>query len=338
MMIWPRYLLIQVFCLFITSFSPNSIASTPDWEVFKQQFISADGRVSDNGNNNITHTEGQGMAMLMAIQSDDRSVFDNIWNWTRGNLQVREDKLFAWSWSDGIGVRDINNASDGDLFIAWALARAYKKWGDSEYLSSAIEISQTIRLKLLRVTQNGTVILPGAQGFEKENGYILNLSYWVFPAFSELNQIDPSKQWSDLEKTGIRLIQKARFGKWQLPPDWLLLAKKPELTMNKRFGYDAVRIPLYLIWGKVASKELMRPFQGFWKAYPNPDYLPSWTDLETNAVGNYNASIGFHNIAKLTLDYPVIKSNEILWPDSSQSYYSYMLTFFSQLAINDLKK
>ena len=338
MMTWLRSPLIQIFCLLIALFSPYSIAGNPSWEQFKQEFLSSDGRVIDNGNGNITHTEGQGVAMLMAVQFDDQVTFDKTWGWTKSHLQVREDSLFAWSWSESEGVKDLNNASDGDLFIAWALARAYKKWNDPEYLSASLDISKTIRLKLIKESSGGAVILPGLQGFEKANGYILNLSYWVFPAIAELNQIDPSSQWLDLERTGIKLLKEARFGKWQLPPDWLLIKNKPEPTLNKRFGYDAVRIPLYLIWGKVATKELLKPFQDFWGNFPKPDYLPSWVDLETNAVGNYNASMGFHNIAKLTLNYPNLNSNEILWPDTSQSYYSYMLTFFSQLALEDLKK
>ena len=333
-----RLLIIQALCLHLIFFSPSLIAGNASWDQFKRQFLSIDGRIIDNGNANITHTEGQGMAMLMAVYADDQNTFDQIWSWTKSNLQVREDKLFAWSWSESMGIKDFNNASDGDLFIAWALRRAYKKWNRPEYLSAALEISQAIRLKLIKDTSDGTIIIPGVQGFERPNGFILNLSYWVFPAIDELNEIDPSPQWINLKKTGIKLLQKAKFGQWQLPPDWLLTGNQFQPAMNKRFGYDAVRIPLYLIWGKVATVDLLMPYQRFWGSFRDPDYLPSGVDLINNEPGKYNASMGFHNIAKLTLAYPSSIEDGLLWPDASQNYYSYMLSFFSQLALEDIKK
>jgi len=330
--------LIKVFGALMIIFSQGIWAAEPDWTLFKNEFLTSDGRVIDKANANISHTEGQGMAMLMAIHSNDQAAFDRIWNWSKTHLHIRDDKLFSWSWSEATGVKDINNASDGDLFIAWALVRAYKKWGNSDYLNSALEISQAIRSQLLRETARGTVILPGVDGFEKNDGYIVNLSYWVFPAFDELNSIDPSPQWLNLKNTGIQLIQEARFGKWGLPPDWLLLSNTLSPAINNRFGYDAVRIPLYLIWGKVATNELLAPFQNFWGNYQSPEFLPSWTDLKSNEIGNYNASIGFHNIAALTKIFPNVQALEIQTQGTQNSYYSYMLTFFTQLALEDLKK
>ena len=318
--------------------STFAIAGNPNWGEFQQQFITQDGRITDNGNSGISHTEGQGLAMLLSVQYNDQTAFDRIWYWTKSNLQVREDKLFAWSWSPSEGVKDFNNASDGDLFIAWALSRAYSKWKSPEYLAASIEISQAIRGKLLRKTNRGIVITPGLVGFDSPEGQVINLSYWVFPAIDDLNTVDPSPQWSELKSSGTQLIKSARFGKWHLPPDWLLIGNAVSPTKNNQFGYDAVRIPLYLIWGKVANKELMKPFKDFWGSFKETEFLPSWTNLDNNTVGAYNASAGFHNIAKLALAYPQIETLDLAKPSPSESYYSYMLTLFTQLALDDLKK
>jgi endo-1,4-beta-D-glucanase Y len=104
--------------------------------------------------------------LLLAVHNNDPATFAQIWNWTQRNLQVREDKLFAWSWSKKSGINDMNNASDGDLFIAWALSKAYTKWNEPSYLFAGIQVSQSIRAKLLRKTNQRTVLLPGAFGFE----------------------------------------------------------------------------------------------------------------------------------------------------------------------------
>jgi endoglucanase len=324
-------------CLFAL-YSLNTPATESDWTHFKHVFIQ-DGRVIDASNAAITHTEGQGVAMLMAVHYDDRATFERVWDWTQCNLQIRQDKLLAWSWSPKQGVIDSNNASDGDLFIAWALSRAYTKWHNPRYLFASIQISQAIRNNLLRKTTKGTVLLPGALGFEKADGLKLNLSYWVFPAINELAVLDPSPDWEDLKETGVRLLQAAQFGKWHLPPDWLVLnGDKLTPADDARFGYDAVRIPLYLIWGKVATPDLIQPYQSFWGTYQDPSFLPSWVDLNSNITGTYNASTGFHNIAAMTLAFPQLNGVKLDSPDGSRSYYSNMLSLFTRTALEDLQK
>ncbi len=321
-----------MFCSFNTS------ATSQDWAQFKKAFIQ-DGRVIDTGNKSISHTEGQGVAMLMAVHYDDLATFEQIWNWTQRELQVRPDKLLAWSWSPKQGAIDSNNASDGDLFVAWALSQAYTKWHEPRYLFASIQISQAIRNHLLRKTSKGTILLPGAYGFEKAGVLKLNLSYWVFPAINELAILDPSPDWEDLKETGVRLLQEAQFGKWHLPPDWLLL-DGDTLTPadDARFGYDAVRIPLYLIWGKVATPDLLKPYQSFWGTYQDPSFLPSWVDLNSNITGTYNASTGFHDIAALTLAFPQLNEVKLESLDGSGSYYSNMLSLFTRTALEDLQK
>ena len=284
-------------------------------------------------------TEGQGVAMLLAVKNNDPEAFEQIWNWTQRNLQVREDKLLAWSWSPSQGVLDGNNASDGDLFIAWALSQAYTRWQEPRYLFSALQISQAIRAKLLRKTTFGTVILPGAFGFEKPEGLKLNLSYWVFPAITELANLDPAPEWNELKVTGLRLLEQAQYGKWKLPPDWLLLqdaAVTP--TDGDRFGYDAVRIPLYLAWGSEANAINMKPFQTFWDSYQGGEFLPAWVDLKTGDTGTYNASLGFHSIAALTVAYLKVDLVQFSNFEPSEGYYSSMLYLFTKSAIEELKK
>jgi len=80
----------------------------------------------------------------------------------------------------------------------------------------------------------------------------INLSYWVFPALYAFQDFQPKEPlWGELITSGLRLIEYARFGAWQMPPDWLMV-RKNDLKLAKgfprRFGLDAVRIPLYLIW------------------------------------------------------------------------------------------
>jgi endoglucanase len=337
-MTWRTLLRFGFLSIALTLISTHVAIANGDWNQFKSAFIE-NGRVIDKGQNGISHTEGQGMALLLAVQNNDPASFAQIWNWTQRNLQVRDDKLFAWSWSPKAGVNDMNNASDGDLFIAWALSRAYTKWNEPSYLFAAIQVSQSIRSKLLRKTPKGTILLPGAMGFEKPEYLKLNLSYWVFPAINELSILDPSSEWDELRTTGLQLIQEARFGKWELPPDWLIQeGEKISPVDGDQFGYDAVRIPLYLIWGQQASPSSIKPFQNFWGSFSGNPPIPAWVNVNTGEVATYNASEGFQSIAALTIAYPNINSTPLPSFDPVQGYYSSMLSLFTKMALEDFKK
>jgi endoglucanase len=93
------------------------------WRDYKSRFISEQGRVIDTANGGISHSEGQGYGMLLAVAADDRAGFDALWGWTRANLMVRDDELIAWRWEPDKrpAVADMNDAADGDLLVAWAL-------------------------------------------------------------------------------------------------------------------------------------------------------------------------------------------------------------------------
>jgi len=69
------------------------------WRQYKKRFVTSEGRVVDNANGGISHSEGQGYAMLIAERLDDRPTFEAIWRWTQTNLLVRGDGLAAWRWS-----------------------------------------------------------------------------------------------------------------------------------------------------------------------------------------------------------------------------------------------
>jgi endoglucanase len=309
-----------------------------DWTQFKATYIE-NGRVIDVGQNNISHTEGQGMALLLAVQNNDPNTFAQVWAWTQSHLQVRDDKLFAWSWSPQAGVNDINNASDGDLLIAWALSRAYTKWNKPSYLFAAIQVSQSIRAKLLRKTMKGTVLLPGVMGFENPEGIKLNLSYWIFPAITDLSILDPAPEWEELRITGLRLIEEAQFGKWQLPTDWISLQNDViSPADNDQFGYDAVRVPLYMIWGRQATPSSIKPFQRYWSSFSGNSPIPAWVNVINGEMATYNASTGFESVVALTIAYPNIDSTKLPSSNQPQDYYSYLLSLFTKMALEDLKK
>jgi endo-1,4-beta-D-glucanase Y len=302
-----------------------------DWERFVERHVRPDGRVVDD---TASHSEGQGIGMLLAAHYRDRQRFERMWRWTRDNLAVREDGLLAWRWEPQRGVTDRNNASDGDLLVAWALVRASAQWESREYLAAGTALARAVREKLTRPSGRGPVLLPGAVGFEQEGKRVLNLSYWAFPALLELAKADPSPAWAELLQSGRRLLGEAKFGRWGLPPDWLQDGEKLGLPEERdaRFGYDAMRIPLYLMWSG-APPEALAPFRSFWSYFRGAPFLPAWTRLRDDSVDSHDALKGVHAIAAAVEAYPNLDQARLPGLDDAQPYYSDALLMLTKLML-----
>lgn len=242
------------------------------WQSYKQRFVTATGRVIDTANGQISHSEGQGYGMLLAVAANDRPTFERMWAWTRANLMVRDDQLIAWRWTPGQRppITDMNNASDGDILVAWALAEAAELWADAAHRASGRRIAVEIARKTVMFkTQKGALLLPGVLGFsaaDRPDGPVINLSYYVFPAFARLHVVAPEVDWRGLIQTGLDQIRAARFGDAQLPSDWISVRgeqPKPADGFPRQFSYNAIRIPLYLAWAGMGDWEHYAAFHAW---------------------------------------------------------------------------
>lgn len=248
----------------------GALADAPAWAAYKARFVTETGRVTDTANGGVSHSEGQGYGLLLAVAADDRAAFERIWGWTRANLMVRDDQLLAWRWEPDArpAVADMNDAADGDLLVAWALAEAADAWGDPAHRAAGRRIAVELGRKLiLPRTAHGPLLLPAVAGFAAEDradGPVVNLSYWVFPAFARLPLVAPEFDWAALSRSGLALLGRARFGPAGLPSDWVSLAEeapRPAAGFPATYGYDAIRIPLYLALAGVRDPALYAPFR-----------------------------------------------------------------------------
>jgi endo-1,4-beta-D-glucanase Y len=308
-----------------------------DWETFRQAFVEPDGRVVDAGQGRISHSEGQGFAMLFAVHYDDRAAFERVWQWTRRNLQVRDDALLAWKWDPAGGLADANNATDADILVAWALARAAARWRAPEHEAAARRIAQDVRRKLTKRVAHGLVLVPALEGFDKPEGLTINLSYWVFPAFRELARIDPAPEWDELGRSGVAILRYSYFGRWRLPPDWLRLGERvaPGGTPPERFGFDAVRIPVYLLWSRQETEALLRPYRDFWGHFAGARELPAWTNLKDDSVDSHGAGAGIRAIATVVAEYPRVSAARLPALERGEPYYSAVLLLLTKMALRE---
>ena len=276
-----------------------------EWRVFRERFLTPDGRIVDTGNQGISHTEGQGWAMLSAVRADDRAAFESLLAWTFRVLKRPQDELFAWRFRPEASnpVEDMNNATDGDLFIAWALLEAGERWGQADHTAQGVAMARDILRLLVRRAGPYTVILPGARGFERLDHTVVNPSYYAFPAIRALAQAVPDPRWLRVAADGVALLRLGRFGRWGLPPDWLAVRRLDGLLAlpgdwAPRFSYDAVRVPLYMAWVGMGAEPGLTGPADFWQD-PLHRHMPAWADLTSNAISPYAASPGIAGVARL---------------------------------------
>jgi len=316
------------------SFSPDD----RDWLSFKSRFLLGDGRVIDTGNGDISHSEGQSYGMLFSVAFGDQQSFDLISGWTARTLARGTDALHIWRYlpNQHDHTPDDNNATDGDLLIAMALNRAAQLWGRPDDAQAARAIARAIRTLLIANAGSRLVLLPALDGFTKKSATVVNLSYYNLVAFRELGAIDPSPLWQLLELDGMSLLQAARFGRWQLPPDWLsvplndgalaVAAGWPPLC-----SYDAIRVPLNLTWAQSLTPAISQSFTSFWTtAAP---YQPAWANLATDAVSPYAAAGGLVAVRSVTMaDETQMGLPALPSVQQCTDYYSSALTLLSRIA------
>ncbi len=275
-----------------------------DWKTYQQTFISGDGRVVDFFQHAISHSEGQGYGLLLALMNGDRPAFERILRWTTENLQVRRDALFAWSWGErpngGWNVIDYNNASDGDILIAFALLKASDRWGHPPFRDAALQIVRDIRAHLAVTADGFQLIAPAYFGFNGETGNSFNTGYLVLPAFAEFIKADDEAFWQRTLRDSQRLLEKAAFSRLKLPSDWVALQNGQATIAAARspfFGYEAIRAPLYLSWQGESGK--LSAFTDYLQFVERAGYLPNRVNLVDGSVSVEEAPAGFYAVMGL---------------------------------------
>ena len=308
------------------------------WVSYRSRFVTEAGRVVDTANKNISHSEGQGYGMLLAVAANDRATFDRIWNWTRANLMVRDDQLVAWRWEPDSrpGVADMNNASDGDILIAWALTEASDTWNDNSYRMAGRRIAVEVGRKVvLNQTRFGALLLPAVAGFSAEDrsdGPVVNLSYWVFPAFQRLAALAPDINWGALTQSGVALLRSARFGSSNLPTEWISMRgnePRPAAQFDQTFAYNNIRIPLYLAWAGLGTREDYQPFVAAWSG-GTPAVVDTNTGRRTEVMDEpgYAAIVALTNCAANQREWP----QQLRTSNATGNYYPATLHLLALIA------
>jgi len=327
--------------LFIVFFIAT-ISLQASWSEYKSLYIAKDGRVIDRANSDITHSEGIGYAMYFAIKNSDFKSFSKIHNWYENNLKKNKFGLISWKWGkddNGIwSILDSNDATDGDLWIAYDNLLMYEITKNVSYKSEALKLIQSIKKHLLVKQAGSLYLLPGSLGFRNKNSIEINLSYYVFFIFDKFREYDKDEVWSNLKDDGINLLYKARFTSLKLNADWISVDKytqRVSLSRNHSFGFDAIRIPFNILKSKIKNKNsLLEPYKNYLNAMKSAKSVFGVCDLKSGNISLYDYSYAHLSIYNM-LDKYFNKSESFgtrlskLKGKNKDDYYAYSIYLFT---------
>ncbi|MBT9385021.1 glycosyl hydrolase family 5 [Pseudooceanicola sp. CBS1P-1] len=292
--------------------APQTVADllVAPWAAWKAAYLARDGRVVDALQQGASHSESQGYGLLLAAMMEDNPTFDLIYRWTEANLAVRADALLAWRWlpSGATRVPDRNNASDGDLFYAWALAIRGQRDQNPALIERAGAIANALVAKCVVPSPDGSgrlLLTPAADGFARDDGMIINPSYYMPRAMRELAQITGVQALATCATDGEMLVAGLAAG--GLVPDWILVtASGNRAAPGKSFnnGYEAMRVALFQIWsGNGASLAVSQQAQAYRNAQQagqaGQDSYVTVFDRSTGRVLETSPNVGYGAIAAL---------------------------------------
>jgi endoglucanase len=238
----------------------------PAWQRFASAYLSDDGRVVDRDSPaRVTVSEGQAYALLFALVADDRARFERLLTWTANNLADGDldARLPAWRWgqrtSGEWGVLDPNSAADADLWLAYTLYEAARRWHVPAYRAHAAALAARIlREETGAVAGFGRVLLPAPHGFVTTDAWRVNPSYSPLQLVRRLARVDGAAGFRELAADTPRLILATALHGYA--PDW------SEYRRGAGFGADPsggatgswAAIRVYLWAGMLAPGEPAR--------------------------------------------------------------------------------
>ncbi|HUI29382.1 MAG TPA: glycosyl hydrolase family 8 [Candidatus Acidoferrales bacterium] len=190
--------------------------------------------VEDIANHDV-RTEGMSYGMMIAVQMDNKNVFNRIWKWAKSYMQVKSgphEGYFAWHCRPDGTLLDSNAASDGEQWFVMSLFFASARWGNGDgiynYTAEAQKILYTMMHKeddpahdkvtnMFNNERRLVVFVPtvSADGFT-DPSYQLPHYYELWSRWADKD----NQFWCDAASTSRKLIREAANPTTGLCPDY----------------------------------------------------------------------------------------------------------------------
>jgi oligosaccharide reducing-end xylanase len=149
--------------------------------------------VKDVADNDV-RTEGQSYGMMIALQLNHQTEFDELWAFAKHYMYQSSNHQYAWHVStSGSGLGAGGGAPDGDEWFAAALVFAHYRWGDTSgkynYGTEAQSVLDLVRTQ--DFDQSNHIVQyfegAGASGNGTDGSYILPAYYQTWACFDTAN-------------------------------------------------------------------------------------------------------------------------------------------------------
>jgi len=227
------------------------------------------GYVSDIKNHDA-RTEGMSYGMMIAVQLNEKDIFDRLWRWSKKYMQHQSGPrkgYFAWSCkTDGTHNAE-GAASDGELYFITALIFASNRWGNDTGINYKAEAQHI--LNCIQPRGNMYLIDPATKlitftpdGFGNrftDPSYHIPAFYEVWAKWADDGRADYWRACAQASRaflhkathpvTGLNADMCQYDGSEMRAPRWPGMpqpkpGEKPRRNGSNNFRYDSWRVPM----------------------------------------------------------------------------------------------
>lgn len=187
-----------------------------------------------------TVSEGIGYGMLLAVNYNDKNLFDDLWCYY--NLHLDKNGLMHWKIDSNGDVIGQNAATDADEDVAFSLILADAQWssqGEVNYLNDAIDMINKI---FQHEVETGTYVLKPGDVWGGSD--ITNPSYFAPAYYRIFKLVTGNSEWDNVILKSYEVLEKAVHSVTGLVPDWCDANGNEVSSFSYNYTYDAVRTPL----------------------------------------------------------------------------------------------
>jgi endo-1,4-beta-D-glucanase Y len=225
----------------------------PAYNLWKSTFVSGDHVIRpENGNDTVS--EGQAYGMLIAVNMNDKDLFDKLYGYWKSHAYTGGSTLMNWCIPGGNGSCSASggSATDADEDTAFALLQADKVFGGGTYKSDAMNMIKEIWSK--DMDGGGTNLPKGGSNYQSPTGsgglQITNASYFAPAYYKAFKAAGDTNPWDSVVTAVYAAVNGTIAGTYGLIPAWCgSTCKSPAsngdpLGNDVNYQYDSHRIPM----------------------------------------------------------------------------------------------
>lgn len=229
-------------------------------------------KTTNDKDQDVVLSESQGYGMVAAVEAAKKSQaeqkdFEKLYNYYLAH-RMEGTQLMSWRQTvkDGVVSDEANNATDGDLYIAYALIQAAKLWSKNAeaYETQAKAILNDILTHNYNETEG--ILTVGNWATADSKFHHLMRTSDVLPAqFQAFYKLTGNDQWLKIKESMLAKLEKASVDyKTGLLPDFIWVengtvrAAEKNAIASKNDGdyyYNACRLPYNLAQSKDAKSQ-----------------------------------------------------------------------------------